>query len=48
MGKSKYGGASKAAAFLVNFIFNFKENFVEKDVKWAHLDIAGFILKKYL
>lgn len=28
-----YGGASKAAAFL--------ENFVEKDVKWSHLDIAG-------
>ena len=32
-GKSKYGGASKAAAFL--------EYFVEKNVKWAHLDIAG-------
>jgi leucyl aminopeptidase len=30
---SKYGGACKAAAFL--------ENFVEKDVKWAHIDIAG-------
>jgi len=28
-----YGGASKAAAFL--------EYFVEKDVKWTHLDIAG-------
>lgn len=27
------GGASKAAAFL--------ENFVEKGVKWAHIDIAG-------
>ena len=32
-GKSRYGGASSAAAFL--------EKFVEKDVKWAHLDIAG-------
>jgi len=32
-GKSVHGGASKAAAFL--------ENFVEKDVKWAHIDIAG-------
>ena len=32
-GKSRYGGASQAAAFL--------EHFVEKDVKWAHLDIAG-------
>lgn len=31
--KSRYGGASTAAAFL--------ENFVEKDVKWAHIDIAG-------
>lgn len=28
-----HGGACKAAAFL--------ENFVEKDVKWSHLDIAG-------
>lgn len=27
------GGASTAAAFL--------ERFVEKDVSWAHLDIAG-------
>ncbi len=26
-------GSSQAAAFL--------QNFVEKDVKWAHLDIAG-------
>lgn len=32
-GKSIAGGASKAAAFL--------ENFVEKGVKWAHIDIAG-------
>lgn len=32
-GKSVSGGASKAAAFL--------ENFVEKGVKWAHIDIAG-------
>lgn len=32
-GKSRYGGASTAAAFL--------ENFVEKDVNWAHIDIAG-------
>lgn len=32
-GKSKYGGASTAAAFL--------EHFVEEDVKWSHIDIAG-------
>jgi len=32
-GKTPYGGASQAAAFL--------EMFVEKDVKWSHLDIAG-------
>lgn len=32
-GKSRYGGASQAAAFL--------ENFVEKGTKWAHIDIAG-------
>ena len=32
-GKSRYGGASSAAAFLLSF--------VEKDTKWAHLDIAG-------
>lgn len=32
-GKSRYGGASTAAAFL--------ENFIEKGVTWAHLDIAG-------
>lgn len=36
-GKSRYGGASNAAAFL--------ENFVEKDVKWAHVDIAGPAMK---
>ena len=33
MGKSSLGGAIKAAAFL--------ERFIEKDVKWVHLDIAG-------
>jgi len=27
------GGASQAAAFL--------EKFIEKDVKWVHMDIAG-------
>lgn len=32
-GKTRYGGASTAAAFL--------ENFVEKGVDWAHVDIAG-------
>lgn len=32
-GKSRYGGSSKAAAFLLSFI--------DKDVKWVHLDIAG-------
>ena len=32
-GKTPYGGASQAAAFL--------ERFVEKNVEWAHLDIAG-------
>jgi hypothetical protein len=31
--KSRYAGASKGAAFL--------EYFIEKDVKWIHLDIAG-------
>jgi len=31
--KSTFAGASRAAAFL--------ERFVEKDVKWIHLDIAG-------
>jgi len=32
-GKGRYGGASTAAAFL--------QEFIEKDVKWCHLDIAG-------
>lgn len=32
-GKTRWGGSSKAAAFL--------QRFVEKDVKWVHLDIAG-------
>jgi leucyl aminopeptidase len=32
---SRYGGASQGAAFL--------ENFVEEGVKWAHVDIAGYI-----
>ena len=33
IGGSSYGGTAKAAAFL--------ENFVAKDIAWAHLDIAG-------
>jgi leucyl aminopeptidase len=33
MGGSRFGGASKAAAFL--------ENFVDPSIPWAHLDIAG-------
>ena len=33
IGKSRWGGSSKAAASL--------EKFIEKDVKWCHLDIAG-------
>jgi len=32
-GKSRYGGASVAAAFL--------KEFIEEGVKWAHIDIAG-------
>ncbi len=32
-GKDRYGGASKGAAFL--------EKFINKGVKWVHLDIAG-------
>jgi leucyl aminopeptidase len=32
-GKGRYGGASTAAAFL--------KQFVEKEVDWAHVDIAG-------
>mmetsp|Transcript_9301 Transcript_9301/g.15673 ORF Transcript_9301/g.15673 Transcript_9301/m.15673 type:complete len:165 (+) Transcript_9301:1219-1713(+) len=37
-GKSRYGGASSAAAFLLRF--------VEKDVNWAHIDIAGPAMAK--
>ena len=38
-GKTRgYGGASTAAAFL--------EKFVDKDTKWAHLDIAGPAMAK--
>jgi leucyl aminopeptidase len=33
IGKSRYGGASVAAAFL--------SYFVEDGIKWSHLDIAG-------
>ena len=33
LGKSRYGGACTAAGFL--------EHFIEKGVKWAHMDIAG-------
>ena len=33
IGKTQHGGAGQGGAFL--------EKFVEKDVKWAHLDIAG-------
>jgi len=37
-GNTRYGGASQAAAFL--------ERFVDKDTKWAHLDIAGPAMTK--
>lgn len=37
-GKTRYGGASTAAAFL--------QSFIEKDTKWAHLDIAGPAMAK--
>ena len=37
-GKTRYGGASSAAAFLLRF--------VQKDTKWAHLDIAGPAIAK--
>ena len=37
-GKSRYGGASTAAAFL--------KHFIEKDVEWVHLDIAGPAMNK--
>ena len=33
IGSNRFGGTPKAAAFL--------ENFVKKDIPWAHLDIAG-------
>jgi leucyl aminopeptidase len=33
IGSNRFGGTSKAAAFL--------ECFVKNEVKWAHLDIAG-------
>ena len=33
IGGSSFGGSAKGAAFI--------ENFVEKDIAWAHLDIAG-------
>lgn len=36
-GKTRWGGASQAAAFL--------ERFIEKDTKWVHLDIAGPAMK---
>ncbi len=32
-GKTRWGGSNKAAAFL--------NRFIEKDVQWVHLDIAG-------
>jgi len=32
--KGRYGGASSAAAFI--------EYFIDKDVNWIHLDIAGY------
>jgi leucyl aminopeptidase len=37
-GNTPYGGASQAAAFL--------ERFIDKDVSWAHLDIAGPAMTK--
>lgn len=37
-GKTRWGGASSAAAFL--------QRFIEKDTKWAHLDIAGPAMAK--
>ena len=37
---SRFGGAIEAAEFL--------HYFVEKDVEWAHLDIAGMVLDKEL
>lgn len=38
MGKTRYGGASTAAAFLLCF--------VEKGTLWAHIDIAGPAMAK--
>ncbi|OMJ93826.1 hypothetical protein SteCoe_3152 [Stentor coeruleus] len=38
IGKSRYGGACSAAAFL--------KHFIEKGVNWAHLDIAGPAMSK--
>lgn len=38
LGKSRFAGASTAAAFL--------EHFIDKDRSWAHLDIAGTAWKK--
>jgi leucyl aminopeptidase len=37
-GNKPYGGASQAAAFL--------ERFIDKETKWAHLDIAGPAMAK--
>jgi len=37
-GSTRWGGASTAAAFLLRF--------VEKDTKWAHLDICGPAMAK--
>ena len=37
-GKTRWGGASSAAAFLLRF--------VDKNTKWAHLDIAGPAMAK--
>ena len=39
IGRSREGGACTAAAFLLRFI--------EKDTKWAHLDIAGPAMTNY-
>jgi leucyl aminopeptidase len=36
LGKAPYAGAGTAAAFL--------EKFVEKNTKWAHIDIAGTVM----
>ena len=39
IGRSREGGACTAASFLLRFI--------EKDTKWAHLDIAGPSMNKF-